>query len=76
MRIVIVEDEIAIRDGLEQMINAFTAYTVVGTCRNAAEGIDFIRETRPDLVITDIRMNGMSGLEMLQELKDQNIGKR
>ncbi|MCI9447306.1 MAG: response regulator [Lachnospiraceae bacterium] len=73
MRIVIVEDEIAIRDGLEQMINAFTAYTVVGTCRNAAEGIDFIRETRPDLVITDIRMNGMSGLEMLQELKDQNI---
>ena len=73
MRIVIVEDEIAIRDGLEKMINTATGHTVIGTCKNAMEGIAFIKENRPDLVITDIRMNGMNGLDMLEHLKEQGI---
>lgn len=71
MRIVIVEDEIAIRDGLKKMISANTEHTVIGTCKNAAEGIVFIKENRPDLVLTDIQMDGMSGLEMLSVLKEQ-----
>lgn len=73
MRIVIVEDEIAIRDGLEKMINANTEHTVIGTCKGGLEGIAFIKEHSPDLVITDIRMNGMSGLEMLEVLKEQHV---
>lgn len=73
MRIVIVEDEIAIRDGLKKMISANTAHTVIGTCKNGREGIDFIKENTPDLVITDIRMDGMSGLDMLASLKEQEI---
>ncbi len=73
MRIVIVEDEIAIRDGLEKMISANTEHTVIGTCKSGLEGIAFIKENVPDLVITDIRMNGMSGLEMLENLKKQDV---
>ena len=57
MRIVIVEDEIAIREGLEKMIKGNTHHTVIGTCKNGREGIEFIRDQKPDLVITDIRMN-------------------
>jgi Response regulator containing CheY-like receiver domain and AraC-type DNA-binding domain len=73
MRIVIVEDEIAIRDGLEKMISAATEHTVIGACKNAMEGIAFIKENHPDLVITDIRMHGMDGLEMLENLKEQGV---
>lgn len=73
MRIVIVEDEIAIREGLKKMISANTSHTVIGTCKDGPEGIAFIRERRPDLVITDIRMNEMNGLEMLERLKEQGI---
>ena len=73
MRIVIVEDEIAIREGLEKMISAATDHTVIRTCKNAAEGIEFIKENLPDLVITDIRMNGMNGLDMLEKLKEQGV---
>lgn len=73
MRIVIVEDEIAIREGLKEMISANTSHTVIGTCKDGMEGIAFIKEHRPDLVITDIRMNEMTGLEMLECLKDQGI---
>lgn len=71
MRIVIVEDEIAIRDGLKKMISANTEHTVIGTCKNASEGIVFIKENHPDLVLTDIQMDGMNGLEMLSVLKEQ-----
>lgn len=73
MRIVIVEDEIAIRDGLKKMISANTPHTVIGTCKDGREGIAFIKENHPDLVITDIRMNEMSGLEMLESLKAQGV---
>ncbi len=71
MRIVIVEDEIAIREGLKKMISNSTSHTVIGTCKNGVEGIDFIKKNHPDLVITDIRMNEASGLEMLTQLKNQ-----
>jgi two-component system response regulator YesN len=71
MRIVIVEDEIAIREGLEKMIRGNTHHTIIGTCKNGIEGIELIREKKPDLVITDIRMSGMGGLEMLTLLKEQ-----
>ncbi len=73
MRIVIVEDEIAIRDGLKKMISANTEHIVIGTCKNATEGIAFIKENHPDLVLTDIRMDGMNGLEMLSDLKQQGV---
>ena len=40
MRIVIVEDEIAIREGLEKMIRGNTHHTIIGTCKNGIEGIE------------------------------------
>ena len=44
MKIVIVEDESAIREGLKEMINGNTSHTVIGTCKNGIEGISFIQE--------------------------------
>ena len=73
MTIVIVEDETAIREGLKEMISGNTSHTVIGTCKNGMEGISFIKENQPDLVITDIRMNQMGGLEMLAKLKELGI---
>ena len=73
MRIVIVEDEGAIREGLVKMINSRTDYQVVGICRNGVEGIAAIEKEKPDCVITDIRMEEMDGLEMLQILHDKMI---
>lgn len=73
MKIVIVEDESAIREGLKEMINGNTSHIVIGTCKNGLEGIDFIQENQPDLVITDIRMNQMGGLEMLAKLKELGV---
>lgn len=71
MRIVIVEDEMAIREGLANMINQITSHVVVAKCQNGKEGMDAILRMEPDCVITDIRMSQMSGLEMLTKLHEQ-----
>ena len=67
MRILIVEDEIKIRMGISRLISAHTQHTVVGEAKNGKEGLEMINRFHPELVISDIRMPVMDGLEMLQE---------
>lgn len=77
MRIVIVEDEIRIREGLAKLVRKIAGqYRVVGEAEDGASGIRIIEETRPDLVITDVRMPDMDGLAMLGRLKEQAIRTR
>lgn len=73
MRIVIVEDEYAIREGLANIINGNTLHTVAGKCKSGDEGLELIKRVKPDCVITDIRMDGMTGLEMLLKLHDEGV---
>ena len=42
------------------------------TASNGQEGIDIIAAQNPDLVLLDVRMDGMSGIEVLQKLRGQN----
>ena len=66
MRILIVEDEIKIRMGISRLITSHTQHTVVGEAKNGKEGLEMINRYHPQLVISDIRMPVMDGLEMLQ----------
>lgn len=69
MRIVIVEDEIRIRDGLKKLIPKIKAeYEIVGEAINGQEGIEVVKDTKPDLIITDVRMPELDGLEMITHL--------
>lgn len=71
MKVVIVEDEIRIREGLARLIRKlYPQVEEVGEARSGEEGIRRIREIRPDIVITDIRMETMDGLEMLRKLNE------
>lgn len=73
MRIVIIEDEMKIRNGMAKLISAHTAHRVVGEAKNGREGLELILRQRPELVISDIRMPVMDGLELLEELNRQGI---
>lgn len=69
MKIVVVEDEIRIREGIVNLINKHTPqHEVVGQAENGSDGFDVIKETRADLIITDVKMPIMDGLEMLEKL--------
>ena len=66
-RVLIVEDEIRIREGLGKLLSRTGgAYEVVREAGNGEEGLQSILELKPDIVITDIRMPDMDGLEMLE----------
>lgn len=69
MNIVIVEDEIRIRNGLKKLIPKINSnYKIVGEAKNGKDGLEIIKKIKPDLVITDVRMPEMDGLEMIKHL--------
>ena len=71
MRIVIVEDEANTREGLVKLLHKLDSdYDVVGEAENGHDGFLLIERLRPDLVITDIKMPLLSGIDMLSKLKD------
>ena len=74
MRILIVEDELKIRNGMAKLITAHTDHTIVGEAKNGKEGLEMILRFHPELVITDIRMPQMDGLQMVEEVKNLGLG--
>lgn len=73
MRILIVEDELKIRNGMAKLITAHTEHMIIGEAKNGKEGLEMILRFHPELVITDIRMPQMDGLQMVEELKKLGI---
>lgn len=73
MRILIVEDEIKIRVGISKLITSCSEHIVVGEAKNGEQGLEMALDLRPELIITDIRMPYMGGLEMLEELRKRNL---
>jgi two-component system response regulator YesN len=74
MKILIVEDEIRIREGIRKLLGKIDPdYIVVGEAEDGAEGLDMCRQLRPDLIITDVQMPQMDGLEMLRSIFEEGI---
>lgn len=66
-RVVIVEDSKLLRMGLIHTLNWQSLdCTVVGSAGDGLEGLEVICDTKPDIVMTDIRMPGLTGLEMIE----------
>lgn len=63
MRILIVDDEKLARDRLRELVNDIGGHTVVGEGRNGNEAVEKASELNPDILLMDIRMPGMDGLE-------------
>lgn len=74
MKIVIVEDEIRIREGLTKLISKLDdKYEVVGQAENGQTGLALICRENPDIIITDIKMPVMDGLQMLEEIQEKGL---
>lgn len=64
-RAVIAEDELLLRDALSRLLgNAWPELEVIAECENGAEALEAIAAQRPDVAFLDIRMPGLSGLEV------------
>ncbi len=68
MRIVIVDDEAPARDRLRQLIEDDPDNEVVGEAANGKAALEVIANAKPDVVLLDIRMPGLSGIEVAHHL--------
>lgn len=68
MKVLIVDDEKPARDRLRQLLDDFDEYEVVAEAGNGEEAISLAAETTPDIVLLDIRMPGLDGIEAAHHL--------
>src|SRR5919108_1045709 len=76
-RILIVDDHEIVREGIRTLLNKTRPeWDIVGEAKNGREAIEETQRLRPDLIILDITMPLMSGLDAASELIEQNFGGR
>jgi DNA-binding NarL/FixJ family response regulator len=67
MRIVLADDHALFRDGVSSLLRAW-GHDVVGHAADGREAVDLVIRLEPDLVLMDVRMPGMSGVEATREI--------
>jgi len=72
VRVVVAEDEAIIRLDLKEILEE-EGYVVVGDTGRGDTAIELVREQRPDLVILDIKMPGMDGLEAAKTIAEERL---
>ncbi|MBN1550362.1 response regulator, partial [bacterium] len=70
MKILVVEDDPTLRESLKDIIELEGYQTLIA--ENGLRGLQFYKEFKPDLVISDIQMPKMDGLKMLEEIRKEN----
>jgi two-component system LytT family response regulator len=72
MRALIVDDEPLAGDELEALLRETGAISIVGKCANALEALSVVRRERVDVLFLDVQMPGVSGLELLGMIDDED----
>jgi len=73
MRVVIVDDEPLARERLKRLLSEFPGYEVVGEAGDGESALDVIDDEEPDLVLLDIRMGGMDGIQVARQLAELEV---
>jgi two-component system, LytTR family, response regulator AlgR len=73
VKVLIVDDEQLARERLVRMVRALDGHEVVGEAGNGVEALDQAQRTAADVVLLDIRMPGMDGLETARHLAEMSV---
>jgi DNA-binding NarL/FixJ family response regulator len=76
IRLVLSDDHPIVLDGLEQLFAVENDFEVLARCRDGEETLEAVRRLSPDVLVLDIRMPGVDGLSVLQELEAAGLPTR
>ncbi len=76
IRVAVVDDQELVRAGFRMILDSEDDIDVVGVAGDGAAAVDLVRETRPDVVLMDIRMPEVDGIEATRRLHDADLGAR
>ena len=68
IRIVLVDDEQMVRSGLRMILESEDGFVVVGEAGEGAAAVELVKRLDPDVVLMDIQMPGMNGLDATREI--------
>lgn len=74
INIAIVEDDRTVREGLQMLLGGSQGFSCVGSYSNAEDAIIELPEMKPDVVLMDINLPGMNGIDCISTLKEQDKG--
>src|SRR5690606_34503562 len=67
-RILVVDDHDMVRTGIVRMLNDVPGYQVVGEASSGEDGVRMVRQLEPDVVLMDVKMPGIGGLEATRKM--------
>src|SRR4030042_1408757 len=76
IRVLVVDDHTLVRDGVRALLQLITDIEVVGEATNGKEALSLIKKLRPDVVLMDLAMPIMNGLEATRRIRREFPGTR
>jgi DNA-binding NarL/FixJ family response regulator len=74
VRVLVVDDQAVMRSAARSLLDATRDFEAVGEAASGAEALLAIERLAPDLVLLDVRMPGMDGIETAQRIQDNHDG--
>lgn len=71
IRLLIIDDHEMVREGLKAMLTAEADFEIVGEAANAEQAYELIARLRPDVILLDIRLPGVSGIEVCRTVTER-----
>ncbi|MBS7231363.1 response regulator transcription factor [Flavobacterium psychroterrae] len=72
IRVVLADDHVFVRDGIKSLLENEANIEVVGEAIDGADALEVVASSNPDLLILDIRMPNLTGIEVVEKLRNEN----
>ena len=76
IRVLICDDQDVVTEGLRVILGTSPDIEVVGIAHDGAEAVDLVPTARPDVVLMDLKMPGVNGIQATRQIKDRYAGVR